>query len=210
MADLAGATAARPGSPSELALKVGYPPCRVEVIGCGARTSNREPGGGNLFHRRPLMERRTLPARSLAGGLTERVCLLHRGLTEQAQREACAWRRHPHRAAIPRPAQTGSSRQRPSALSDGAAFARTGKAFAELGRAFLKFGRALRNDLAVASRPTAKRLRTLGGDAVQRLRDLDFSTAKLRADCAGGALRSRLVAGGASARAHGRHEIRAR
>ena len=33
-----------------------------------------------------------------------------------------------------------------------------------------------------ASRPTAKRLRALGRDAVQRLRDLDFSTAKLRAD----------------------------
>ncbi len=68
-----------------------------------------------------------------------------------------------------------------SPVSDGAGFARTGKALAELGRAFLKFGRALRDDVAVASRPTAKRLRALGGDAVQRLRDLDFSTAKLRA-----------------------------
>ena len=69
-----------------------------------------------------------------------------------------------------------------SSVSGGAAFARTGKAFAELGRAFLKFGRALRNDVAVALRPTAKRLRALGRDAAQRLRDLDVSTAKLRAD----------------------------
>ena len=68
-----------------------------------------------------------------------------------------------------------------SPVADGAQFARTEKAFAELGRTVLKFGQALRDDVAVASRPMAKRLRILGGNALQRFRDLDFSTAKLRA-----------------------------
>ncbi|RWL14526.1 MAG: PBP1A family penicillin-binding protein [Mesorhizobium sp.] len=75
-------------------------------------------------------------------------------------------------------------------VSDGAAFARSGKALAKLGRAFLKFSEALRDDVAAASRRAAKRLRILGRDAAQRLRDLDHSTAKRRA----GALAQRSAA----------------
>ena len=55
------------------------------------------------------------------------------------------------------------------------------KAVAELGRTVLKFGQALRDDVAVASRPMAERLRILCGNALQWFRERDFSTAKLRA-----------------------------
>ena len=70
---------------------------------------------------------------------------------------------------------------RPSALSDSGGFVRTGKAVAELGRDLVEFGWALRDDLSRASRPATKMLRALGGAAVQRLRDLDFSATKLSA-----------------------------
>ena len=82
------------------------------------------------------------------------------------------------------PAIQGSDELQPattqSSLSEGSGFLRTRKAVAELGRALLGVGLALRDDFSRASRPARRRVRALGGDIVQRLRDMDFSTAKLR------------------------------
>src|SRR5262245_15228581 len=68
-----------------------------------------------------------------------------------------------------------------SSTSDSTAFAQTRGELAVLGRAFLKFGHALQRDLSVTLGPAAKRLHERGGQAVQRLRDLGVSTAKLKA-----------------------------
>ena len=68
-----------------------------------------------------------------------------------------------------------------SPLADRAQFARTAKALGELGRTVLNFGQALWDDVAIAARLGAKRLRILCGNAAQSLRDLDLSATKLRA-----------------------------